>query len=159
MCPLHLLHFAGWRGDVDAATSFTAAALIGTALVLEVHAIASPAVRVSKKSVLRMNVSHRPLQRTAPPFGFHLRTGTTTGSAAARAGLIAQLHKQAIAGAADTSAWQRTLKARIDKDARSITGSGLDKAREIFAEAIYNRPRIRQAIRQRTQVLVQWPKP
>jgi acyl transferase domain-containing protein len=35
-----------------------------------------------------------------------------------RAGLIAQLHKQAIAAADDMSAWQRTLKARIDKDAR-----------------------------------------
>jgi hypothetical protein len=34
-----------------------------------------------------------------------------------RAGLIAQLHKQAIA-AADVSAWQRTLKARINKDTR-----------------------------------------
>ena len=39
-----------------------------------------------------------------------------------RAGLIAQLHKEALA-AADMSAWQRTLKARIDKDAlrRKIT--------------------------------------
>jgi hypothetical protein len=32
--------------------------------------------------------------------------------------LIAQLHKQAIAAADDMSAWQRTLRARIDKDAR-----------------------------------------
>ena len=39
------------------ATSFTAAALIGTALALEAQAIASPAVRLRKKSVLRMNVS------------------------------------------------------------------------------------------------------
>jgi hypothetical protein len=37
-------------------------------------------------------------------------------------------------------------------------GSSLDKAREIFAEAIYHRPRIRLTIRQRTQVLEQWPK-
>jgi hypothetical protein len=33
------------------------AALIGTALALEVQAIASPAARLRKKSVLRMNVS------------------------------------------------------------------------------------------------------
>jgi hypothetical protein len=37
-------------------------------------------------------------------------------------------------------------------------GSSLDKAREVFAEAIYHRPRIRLTIRQRTRVLEQWPK-
>jgi hypothetical protein len=37
-------------------------------------------------------------------------------------------------------------------------GSSLDRAREIFAEAIYHRPRIRLTIRLRTQVLEQWPK-
>jgi hypothetical protein len=37
-------------------------------------------------------------------------------------------------------------------------GSSLDKARDVFAEAIYHRPRIRLTIRQRTQVLEQWPK-
>ena len=37
-------------------------------------------------------------------------------------------------------------------------GSNLDKAREVFAEAIYHRPRIRLTIRQRTEVLEQWPK-
>jgi hypothetical protein len=36
--------------------------------------------------------------------------------------------------------------------------SNLDKAREVFAEAIYHRPRIRLTIRQRTQVLEQCPK-
>jgi hypothetical protein len=36
-------------------------------------------------------------------------------------------------------------------------GSNLDKAREVFAEAVYHRPRIRLTIRQRTQVLEQWP--
>jgi hypothetical protein len=51
------LHRAGWSGDAVAATSFTTAALIGTALALEVEAIASPATRLRKKSVLRMNVS------------------------------------------------------------------------------------------------------
>jgi hypothetical protein len=34
----------------------------------------------------------------------------------------------------------------------------LDKAREVFAEAIYHRPRIRLTIRQRSLVLEQWPK-
>jgi hypothetical protein len=38
-------------------------------------------------------------------------------------------------------------------------GNSLDKAREVFAEAIYHRPRIRLTIRQRTEVLEQWPKP
>jgi hypothetical protein len=37
-------------------------------------------------------------------------------------------------------------------------GSNLDKTREIFAAAIKHRPRIRLTIRQRTQVLEQWPK-
>jgi hypothetical protein len=37
-------------------------------------------------------------------------------------------------------------------------GSSLDKAREVFAAAIYHRPRIRLTIRQRTEVLEQWPK-
>jgi hypothetical protein len=37
-------------------------------------------------------------------------------------------------------------------------GNNLDKARELFAEAVKHRPRIRQTIRQRTRVLEQWPK-
>ena len=37
-------------------------------------------------------------------------------------------------------------------------GSNLDTAREVFASAIYHRPRIRLTIRQRTQVLEEWPK-
>jgi hypothetical protein len=36
-------------------------------------------------------------------------------------------------------------------------GSSLDKARDVFAAAIYRRPRIRLTIRQRTQVPEQWP--
>jgi hypothetical protein len=36
-------------------------------------------------------------------------------------------------------------------------GSNLDKAREIFESAIKHCPRIRLTIRQRTQVLQQWP--
>jgi uncharacterized membrane protein YidH (DUF202 family) len=35
-----------------------------------------------------------------------------------RAGLIVQLHKQAIAAADDIPTWQKILKARIDKDDR-----------------------------------------
>jgi hypothetical protein len=38
------------------------------------------------------------------------------------------------------------------------SGSNLDKAREVFAAAIYHRPRIQLTIRQRTHVLEQWPK-
>src|SRR5262249_52512914 len=48
---------AGWSGDVVAATSFTATALIGTAPPLEAQAIASPGARLRKKSVLRMDTS------------------------------------------------------------------------------------------------------
>jgi hypothetical protein len=40
-----------------AATSFMAATSIGMAPALEAQAIASPAARVSKKNMLRMNVS------------------------------------------------------------------------------------------------------
>jgi hypothetical protein len=36
-------------------------------------------------------------------------------------------------------------------------GSNLDKARQIFTEAIGHRPRIRLTIRQRTRVLEEWP--
>jgi hypothetical protein len=36
-------------------------------------------------------------------------------------------------------------------------GNNLEKAREIFAEAIRHRPRIRLTIRQRARVLEQWP--
>jgi hypothetical protein len=36
-------------------------------------------------------------------------------------------------------------------------GSSLDKAREVFAAAIYHPPRIRLTIRQRSLVLEQWP--
>jgi hypothetical protein len=38
-------------------------------------------------------------------------------------------------------------------------GSNLDKAREVFTEAIRHRPRIPLIIRQRSQVLEQWPAP
>ena len=36
-------------------------------------------------------------------------------------------------------------------------GNNLEKARELFADAIKHRPRIRLTIRQRTRVLWAWP--
>ena len=78
MCPhhphlLYLLHRAGWSGDAVAATSLTTAALIGTALALEVQAIASPAARLRKKSVLRMNVSPEvPVGNNGAPLRFQM---------------------------------------------------------------------------------------
>jgi hypothetical protein len=39
------------------------------------------------------------------------------------------------------------------------SGSNLDKAREVFTEAIRHRPRTRLTIRQRSQALEQWPAP
>jgi acyl transferase domain-containing protein len=61
------------------------------------------------------------LQRSFPNSVTGLAALTAAQALAAherRAGLIAQLHKQAIAATDDISAWQKTLKARIDKDAR-----------------------------------------
>jgi hypothetical protein len=43
-------------------------------------------------------------------------------------------------------------------DRMLYASSDLDKAREVFAAAIYHRPRIRLTIRQRTHVLEHWPK-
>src|SRR6516165_10124347 len=57
---------AGWSGDVVAATSFTAAALIGTAPALEAQAIASPAARLRKKSVFRMDTRTRSTSNRKP---------------------------------------------------------------------------------------------
>jgi hypothetical protein len=42
-------------------------------------------------------------------------------------------------------------------DRMLYAGSNLDKARQLFAEAVKHRPRIRLTIRQRTRVLQQWP--
>ena len=82
MCPhhpdlLYLLHRAGWSSDAVAATSFTTAALIGTALALEVQAIASPTARLRMKSVLRMNVSPEVHETNGAPFQFHVRSAAT----------------------------------------------------------------------------------
>ena len=60
------------------------------------------------------------LQRSFPNSVTELAALTAAQALAAherRAGLIAQLHKQAT-GAADASDWQKILKARIHKDAR-----------------------------------------
>jgi hypothetical protein len=44
-------------------------------------------------------------------------------------------------------------------DRMPYAGNNLDKAREVFTAAIKHRPRIRLTIRQRAQVLDQWPQP
>jgi hypothetical protein len=78
VCPRgHLLHLVGWRGDAEVTTAFTAAPLIGTALALEVQAIASPAAMVRKKSVLRMNVSPEVPETNGAPFQFHVRSAAS----------------------------------------------------------------------------------
>ena len=43
-------------------------------------------------------------------------------------------------------------------DRMLYAGNNLDKAREIFQQAVTHRPRIRLTIRQRTRVLKLWPK-
>ena len=53
---------------------------------------------------------------------------------------------------------EKWTKDRSKVEHMLYAGRSLDKAREVFAEAIYHRPRIRLTIRQRTQVLEQWPK-
>src|SRR5262249_54569447 len=61
------------------------------------------------------------LHRSFPNMGTELAALAAAQEMAAherRAGLIAQLHKQAIAAADDSSAWRRTLKVRIDQDTR-----------------------------------------
>jgi hypothetical protein len=52
---------------------------------------------------------------------------------------------------------QKWTKDGSKVDHMLYAGNNLDKAREIFAAAITHRPRIRLTIRQRTQVLEQWP--
>jgi hypothetical protein len=42
-------------------------------------------------------------------------------------------------------------------DRLPFAGSDLDEAREVFAAAIYRRPRIRLTIQQQTHVLEPWP--
>jgi hypothetical protein len=55
------------------ATSFTTAALTGAALALEAQAIASPAARLRKKSVLRMSISPEvPVGNDVASLRFHV---------------------------------------------------------------------------------------
>jgi hypothetical protein len=42
-------------------------------------------------------------------------------------------------------------------DRMLYAGNNLDRAREIFQQAVKHRPRVRLTIRQRTRVLEQWP--
>jgi hypothetical protein len=42
-------------------------------------------------------------------------------------------------------------------DRMFYAGNNLDKARQLFAEAVKHRPRIRLTIRQRWRVLEKWP--
>ena len=44
-------------------------------------------------------------------------------------------------------------------DCTLFASSSLDRVREVFIEAIKHWPRIRLTLRQKTQVLEQWPKP
>jgi hypothetical protein len=53
---------------------------------------------------------------------------------------------------------EKWTKVGTKVDRMLYAGSNLDKAKDIFAEAINHRPRIRLTIRQRTRVLEQWPK-
>ena len=53
---------------------------------------------------------------------------------------------------------EKWTKDRSKVDRLLYAGSNLDKAREVFAAAIYHRPRIRLIIRQRTRVLEEWPR-
>jgi hypothetical protein len=72
VCPRgHLLHLAGSRDDEEVAASFKAATFIGTALALEVKAIASPDAMVRKKSMLRMKISPEVSATNDAPFQFH----------------------------------------------------------------------------------------
>jgi hypothetical protein len=52
---------------------------------------------------------------------------------------------------------------KLTKDGKQVdrllyASNNLDKAREIFQQAIKHRPRIRLTIRQRTRVLDKWPR-
>jgi hypothetical protein len=54
---------------------------------------------------------------------------------------------------------EKWTKDGTNVDRMLYAGSNLDKAREVFAAAIYHLPRIRLTIRQRSLVLEQWPVP
>ncbi len=52
---------------------------------------------------------------------------------------------------------EKWTKDGLHVEAMIYAGNNLDKARNLFADAIKLRPRIRLTIRQRTRVLFQWP--
>jgi hypothetical protein len=52
---------------------------------------------------------------------------------------------------------EKWTKDGTEVDRLLYAGNNLEKAREIFAEAIKHRPRIRLTIRQRAHVLEHWP--
>jgi hypothetical protein len=68
-----------------------------------------------------------------------------------------ETHEPLIADARNFYKVEKWTKDGAKVDHMLYAGSSLDKAREVFAEAIYHRPRIRLTIRQRTRVLEQWP--
>ena len=70
-----------------------------------------------------------------------------------------ETHEPLIADARNFYKVEKWSKDAAKVERMLYAGSSLDKAREVFAEAIYHRPRIRLTIRQRTLVLEQWPKP
>jgi hypothetical protein len=43
-------------------------------------------------------------------------------------------------------------------DRMLYAGNNLERAKDVFAEAVKHRPRIRLTIRQRTRMLEQWPR-
>jgi hypothetical protein len=52
---------------------------------------------------------------------------------------------------------EKWTKDNMKVDRLLYAGNNLEKARELFAEAIRHRPRIRLTIRQRTWMPEQWP--
>jgi hypothetical protein len=54
---------------------------------------------------------------------------------------------------------EKWTKDGVRVERMDYAGSNLDKAMEVYAAAIYHRPRIRLTIRQRSHVLEEWPKP
>jgi hypothetical protein len=54
---------------------------------------------------------------------------------------------------------EKWTKDGTEVDYMLFASSNLDKARAVFIETFKHRPRIRLTIRQKTQVVEQWPKP
>jgi hypothetical protein len=71
-----------------------------------------------------------------------------------KAGRAARLPE---ADCSDPYTLEKWTKDGAKVDGVLYAGNNLDKARELFQQAIKHRPRIRLTIRQRTRVLEQWP--